>query len=146
MCGCQAKGVRFTKSTEVVQEQFVVPEPTRKLMQSCDTRGNCGRVEINDFKTSEAAAVRFQRSARGGTGFPKETFDVTFPAKSVEGIALTSIGLRQLAEECASMADELDGQVTVLSLAGTVHTRKVTKKSKAKKKAANTKVKKIAKK
>lgn len=122
MCGCNSN-VKFSKGEAQGVQQFVVPAPKRKLTTSCDTFGKCGRIERNDYTTSEGCVVSFGRNTGVvKTGFPNEYFGV-----SLSG-SVSSIGLRQLAEEMAAMADELDGQKTVVALAAP----KVSVKSKKK--------------
>lgn len=139
MCGCNSN-VKFVKGEANVVAQFVVPAPKRRLTTSCDTLGKCGIIQENTFTVSEdvtrstAQSIRFsdrRANSVNGSSYPKDSFLV-----SMNGSHMTAIGLRQVAEEFAAMADELDGQKTVVSLAGNampVKLRKASKKKKARK-------------
>lgn len=99
-CGCSNGKVKFSESP-----QFVVNPPKRRISTSCDSFGKCGRIETNLFNVSEGGTVSFARTNNAlPTNFPKDQFNV-----SVGTTAMSSIGLRQAAEEFAAMADELDG-------------------------------------
>lgn len=134
-CGCNGGNVKYVDNAP--SPQYAVQAPTRKITTSCDTFGKCGRIENNAFKFSEGGTVSFSRvSGSLASNFPKEQFNVSLGTTPV-----SSIGLRQLAEEFAAMADELDGLPThstkvVLALANAPHVHKKPKKKVAKKKAA----------
>lgn len=125
MCGCN-NNVKFIKENNAPVVEYNVPAPKRKLTTFCDVIGQCGLVQKDEFTTSCGNLLISERQNQNKANFPAGCFSVSMSASYV-----TSIGLRQVAEELAMLADQIDGQKTQLVM--NQPTMIVKKRKKAKK-------------
>ncbi len=120
-CGCtENKEVSYYSKLMGAQNVAPVndiPKIKRSLTTTCNTIGECGIINSDQFTTSEGQTTVFTRTSSVAPRFSGMT---AFQLSS--GVILTAIGLRQFAEECAMLADHLDGLSTEVQVKQPVHT------------------------